>query len=337
MPRGLPSKLGDFPQSERLGRVAVGMAEVYARPDHENAPVVTNYYEDAVIPWLREVIGPWPWRNNQRWVETPEGYVWGPYVQPVRNEPNQPLKSFPEGSEGMWVEVTVPVVDAVLETSPAESSWWRNQIANNLPPRFYYSQILWVDRIETRNDGNLWYRINERYGNPGDLLWAPAEAFRPISEAELTPISPDVENKQIVVDITPSRQTLSCFEEGREVYFCRISSGKQPYPTKESAPGSPGFNIWRKLHALQMSGGTNEQGWMIPGIGWVSLFYDNGTAIHSTFWHNNFGEPSSHGCINAAPDDAKWIFRWASPVTPFPKGDTTVSGDVGTPVKVITY
>ena len=86
-----------------------------------------------------------------------------------------------------------------------------------------------------------------------------------------------------------------------------------------------------------MSGGTNQAGWMIPGIGWVSFFYLEGIAIHSTFWHNNFGEASSHGCINVAPDDAKWIFRWASPITPYHEGDVVVSGTVGTPVKVIEY
>jgi hypothetical protein len=86
-----------------------------------------------------------------------------------------------------------------------------------------------------------------------------------------------------------------------------------------------------------MAGGTNLAGWMIPGIGWVTFFLGSGIAIHSTFWHNNFGEPSSHGCVNASPEDAKWIFRWASPVTPYQEGDITVSGTIGTPVKVIEY
>ena len=86
-----------------------------------------------------------------------------------------------------------------------------------------------------------------------------------------------------------------------------------------------------------MAGGTNEAGWMIPGIGYAIFFLGSGVAIHSTFWHNNFGEPSSHGCVNAAPDDAKWIFRWANPGTTYQEGDVTVSGTTGTPVKVIEY
>ncbi|RLD09077.1 MAG: hypothetical protein DRI65_00215 [Chloroflexota bacterium] len=335
MPRGIGRKLGDFPVSDRLGRIAGGMVDIKPRPDYY-APNIGRYYEDTVVPWLREVVGSWPWRNNQRWVETEDGYIWGPNVQPVKNEPNQPREEFPDGTEGMWVEVTVPWVNATLDNPPPRSTWWKLQTQKNLPPRFYYMQVFWVDMIEKGVDGNIWYRINERFG-PGDLFWAPAEAFRPITEDEMAPISPEIEDKQIVVDVTPSRQTLSCFEEGREVYFCRISSGKEPYPTKLSSPDSAGFNIWRKLHSIQMAAGSSEAGWMIPGIGWTSLFQGTGVAIHSTYWHNNFGEPSSHGCINAAPDDAKWIFRWTSPITPFQEGDITVAGKIGTPVKIIEY
>ena len=326
----------EFPAFDHLGRVAVGLVDIKSRPDYD-APTIGTYYEDAIVPWLREVIGPWPFRNNQRWVETEDGYIWGPNIQPVKNLPNQPIREFPDDMDGLWVEVSVPLVDAILDNPPSRSSWWTLQTIKNLPPRFYYSQILWIDQIDEDANGQIWYRVNERYGNPGDLFWAPAEAFRPLSKAEILPIRPEVENKQIVVDVSDSRQTLSCFEDGREVYYCRISSGKVPNTTPLTGVGSDGFHIWRKLHSVQMSGGTNQAGWMIPGIGWVSFFYLEGVAIHSTFWHNNFGEPSSHGCINVAPDDAKWIFRWASPVTPFTLGDIVVSGTAGTPVKVIEY
>jgi len=48
-------------------------------------------------------------------------------------------------------------------------------------------------------------------------------------------------------------------------------------------------------------------------------------ALHSTFWHNGFGERLSHGCVNMRPDDAKWVFRWCLPEVPFESGDITVS------------
>jgi lipoprotein-anchoring transpeptidase ErfK/SrfK len=83
-----------------------------------------------------------------------------------------------------------------------------------------------------------------------------------------------------------------------------------------------------------MSGGTTGGGYDLPGIGWVTLFVSNGVAIHSTFWHNNFGFPMSHGCVNARPQDAQWIFRWTTPFIDYDPGDATVSMPGGTRVLV---
>jgi hypothetical protein len=93
--------LPDFPQAERLGRVCVGMVELKARPDPES-PTLGVLYEDAVLPWFREVAGEKPAYifNNQRWVETPQGYIYGPYFQPVYNRPNKPVEDLPSSSRG---------------------------------------------------------------------------------------------------------------------------------------------------------------------------------------------------------------------------------------------
>jgi lipoprotein-anchoring transpeptidase ErfK/SrfK len=237
----------------------------------------------------------------------------------------------------MWVEVTVPWVDAIMDNPPPRSNYFKHSVENNIPLRFNFSQILWVDKIRVDETGAIWYRVNERYGNPGDMLWAPGEAFRPITAEELSPISPDVEDKHIVVKVRWGEQMLSCYEGNSEVYFCRVSTGKATGATPLSAVASPGFPIWRKLHSLHMSGGTNEEGWDLPGIGWTSLFHGEGVAIHSTYWHNNFGEPMSHGCVNACPEDAKWIFRWTHPVVPFETGDNdvTVTGETSTRITVV--
>jgi hypothetical protein len=236
---------------------------------------------------------------------------------------------------GMWVETCLPYVDAILENAPPRSAWWRFRLENGLPYRFYYSQILFVDQIKTDNDGFIWYRINERYGNPGDIFWARAEAFRPISEEEVSPINPESEDKKVVVDVNWNIQTLSCLEGETEVYFCRISSGKAEGATPISGIYSPGFMIWRKLFSLHMGGNTAAGGWDVPAVGWTSLFHGDGVAIHSTYWHNNYGEPMSHGCVNVAPEDAKWIFRWVNPEVPFSSGDITISGEGSTRVVVL--
>ena len=102
------------------------MVDIKLKPDYES-PNVGTYYEDTVVPWIKETVGPWPSRNNQRWVETPDGYIWGPNVQPVKNMVNPPVQEIPDGMDGLWVEVTVSWVNAQIDNPPARSSWWRLQ------------------------------------------------------------------------------------------------------------------------------------------------------------------------------------------------------------------
>ncbi len=93
--------------------------------------------------------------------------------------------------------------------------------------------------------------------------------------------------------------------------------------------------IWRKMVSLHMSGGTTGGGWDLPGIGWTTLFVGTGVAVHSTFWHNNFGVPMSRGCVNARPQDALWVFRWTQPVVPYDPGDVTIPLPGGTQIEVV--
>jgi len=129
---------------------------------------------------------------------------------------------------------------------------------------------------------------------------------------EVAPISPDVKEKRVVVDITS--QTLACLESGNEVYFTRISSGalfnsKGERVDKWATPIGK-FPIRRKLVSLHMSVGTTGDRLDLSGIGWTSLYVGCEVAIHSTFWHNNLGEPMSRGAVNARQEDAKWVIRW---------------------------
>jgi hypothetical protein len=332
-PRQHGARAGGFPEADRLGRVCGGKVEVKARPDVDSTTLGV-LYEDAVVAWLHEAVGPNGLATNQRWVETEGGYIWSRYLQPVLNHPNQPLDVLPQTDigAGMWAEVTIPWVDVVLENPPARSPG----LKGTAYPRLYYSQILWVDRAKRDQAGKAWYRVNERFGY-GDLLWAAAEAFRPLAPDDFTPITPDVADKRVVVNVT--YQTLSCFEGKDEVYFCRISSGAkfdaEGNPVdKWSTPIGP-HPIWRKVVSLHMSGGTTGGGYDLPGIGWTTLFGGEGVAVHSTFWHNNFGEPMSHGCVNARPEDAKWVFRWTLPQVPSIPGDVTVTMPGGTIVEIV--
>jgi lipoprotein-anchoring transpeptidase ErfK/SrfK len=314
----------------RYGRVIGGRIPIKSKPDIDSADV-GFLLDDEIVQWLREVVGKRPTWIHQKFVEIPDGFIYAPNLQPVEYQPNIPLEELPE-QKGMWVEVTVPYVDLKLQNPPPRSPWLK--LSQN--PRLYYSQIMWVDQILIE-ESKVLYRVKELYGSFGDVFWAPAEAFRPISALEIKPISPTVENKQVVVNVTD--QSLSCFEGINEVYYCRISTGGKfdaegNAVDKWSTPIGP-HSIWRKLVSVHMTGGTTGGGYDIPGIGWTVLFSGNGVAVHSTFWHNSFGIPMSHGCVNASPEDAKWVFRWTLPEVPYESGDVTISGSGSSKVVVI--
>jgi hypothetical protein len=321
--------------TETIGRICVGSVNLRVKPDAEST-AIKKLYEDHLIVWQREVVGKLPsGLLNRKWVETPDGYVYAGSVQPVKNLPNTPMTELPQNlpGDGFWAEVTVPFVDLIQSNPPANSPWLKEATL----PRLYYSQVVWIDGVRISSEGKILYHVTERYGTYGDKFWALGEGFRPITSEEIAPIAPEVEEKRIDVHIP--HQTLSCYEGNREVYHCRISSG-----AKYNAYGNAVDDwltpvgvqrIWRKLISLHMSGGGTGAGWDTPGIGWTCLFNGEGVAIHSTFWHNVFGEPRSHGCVNATPEDAKWIFRWTSPGVEYDPGDITVPMPGGTIVNVI--
>lgn len=327
----------DWPENTKLGRT-IAKLDFKSKPSQDSETLETVYDDDIVV-WEKEVIGePFPmYPTNRRWVQTPQGYLPSMMLQPVRYVPNTPLAELPTyGSErGTWAEVTVPYVDFVLENEKPISEF----LQGNVRYRFYYSQVYWIDDIRTSDDGNVFYRVIEKHGSPGDVFWAPAAAFRPIPEEELQPIHPDVADKYILIDL--SRQTLACYEGNSEVHFCRISSG-----AKYDAYGNPvekwstplGMNhvISRKYVSLHMAGGTSASGYELLAVSWTSIFASGGVAIHSTYWHNNYGEPMSHGCVNATPEDSKFVYLWSNPAVPYAEGKIEVTGyDLGTKVEVI--
>ncbi|MEP7136700.1 MAG: L,D-transpeptidase family protein [Chloroflexota bacterium] len=338
-PERAPLALPQFPAGDRLGRI-FGKTDIHSEPSF-NAPAVKTLYDDEIVVWQQEVITKGaldPNIINQRWAKTPDGYIYAPSLQPVKNVPNAPITAIPNGQLGFWAEVTVPYVDLRLEGAAA-SPHMKFLLENGFPLRLYYSQVVWIDQL-AQADGVIYYRFNENGGRPagitggsyGDLLWGEASAFRPLSVEDVAPINPDVDptSKKVIVDRTENYQTLSCLEGADEVYFCRVSTGQYRdsfgNPVTEYLTPLGEHTTWRKSISIHMSGGTTGTGYDTPAVSWSTLFSGEGYAIHAAFWHNNFGVPRSHGCVNCQPEDAKWIFRWATPLNSLTAGDVVSEG-----------
>jgi hypothetical protein len=241
----------------------------------------------------------------------------------------------PAGQPGFWAEVTVPYVELAHEGA-VQSPWLQDHITYNFPPRSYYGQVVWMDQIRT-NNGFAEYRWNEGanghgygYGASGEFYWADGAGFKVLTEADVAPISPDVDPNDKKIGANLDFQTLSCYEGNTEVYFCRISSGLGYDPSTSQASdklATPVGNLlthW-KIVSLNMTAGTFQSGYSTPAVPWNTMISGDGVAIHGAFWHNAFGEKRSHGCINVSPEDAKWIFRWTTPYVSLAQSELRVS------------
>lgn len=132
-------------------------------------------------------------------------------------------------------------------------------------------------------------------GTPRDAAGVPQYPTIPTTE------------KWISVDLT--HQRAYAWEDNKLVKSFAISSGKSRTPTVTGV-----FRIWAKVPAQTMEGGSRAAGdyYNLPGVQWVQYFYRD-YSFHGTYWHNNFGVPMSHGCVNMRNADAEWLYNWADP------------------------
>jgi len=339
------ANLPEFPSGENLGRL-FATYDVMSKPNIESS-VVKTLYQDNVINIYREVMGTSDLRyyRSRTWYETDGGYIYAPDVQPVKNIPNQPITTLPSYGElpGFWAEVTVPYVDLQLDGDAPKSPLLIDLMTPpvTLPPRFYYSQVLWIDGIRTLDNGTVEYHVLEKHGSYGDKFWADARAFQPLSPEDLSPIRPEVPDKKIVVDVT--HQSLSAYEGTKEVLYAKVSTGALVNNEGQSVTGwatpiGDYHVVNRKYVSLHMAGGnTAASGYEDFAVSYSSIFATGGVAFHSTYWHNAWGSPMSHGCVNMKPDDSKFIYRWCQPDAPYYDGKLEQDGYDGTHVQVIEY
>jgi len=127
-------------------------------------------------------------------------------------------------------------------------------------------------------------------------------------------------DKHIFVDLTAQR--LYAYEGSKLVYSFLVSTGKwAPTPTGD-------FRIWIKLRYTRMEGGNPAIGtyYNLPNVPYTMYFYNSehpktaGYSLHGAYWHNNFGHPMSHGCVNIGIENAGMLYYWANPPT---TGNTT--------------
>ena len=165
----------------------------------------------------------------------------------------------------------------------------------------------------TREEKSIWYEIYDFYLKKN--FYVASHDMRLIPNDELSLLSPEVPDaeKHIVVDL--STQLVTAFEGEKLVFSERCASGVKGTDTPKGE-----FRTYHKGPSVHMTNEgdalENESVYSLPGVPWCSFFTGAGNAFHGTYWHNDYGLPRSHGCVNLPSEAAKFIYRWTRPNVP---------------------
>jgi hypothetical protein len=108
------------------------------------------------------------------------------------------------------------------------------------------------------------------------------------------------------IEVNLSTQYLIAWEGDVDVNETYVSTGRPGFDTPTGT-----FYINTKLESQTMEGVIGGEYYNVPDVPWVMYFTDRGHALHGTYWHNNFGQVMSHGCVNLPMDFAEWLYNWA--------------------------
>jgi hypothetical protein len=133
-----------------------------------------------------------------------------------------------------------------------------------------------------------------------EALFVPPVA---IPAADAAPPAPSG-GRAVVVSL--SQQALWAYEDGAVVRSTYVSTGKEKFRTPAGL-----FTVNSKLPEQDMAGVIGGESYNVPKVPDVMYFTNRGHALHGTYWHENFGVPMSHGCINLPMDVADWMYQWA--------------------------
>ncbi len=296
------------PQGLRLLRVTNAQLRVFREPDPHAGVVYTRGRDELLNAYYQLSAGE---SRNPVWYRVWGGYAHSSFLQVVQMRLNQPLARVPAG--GLLVEVTVPHTPSLL-WDERERRWRANY-------RLYYGSTHWVTGLREGPDGQPWYAIEDTFQR---VYYADAAHLRPIPAGELAPITPEVAPPDKWIEVDIPTQTLTAYEEGREVLRTLISSGVeqlQPVAPGEISSDTPAgdFHITVKTPSRHMGDKKftpDLTTTALPGVPWVCFFKEEGYGLHGAYWHANFGYRMSHGCINMPNDLARWIYRWTLPHVP---------------------
>ena len=206
-------------------------------------------------------------------------------------------------------EPTAPPTNSDSPTAPPDNG------SQTPPPQpATGSTVHIVQRGETLHKIGLiygvpWPAIQQANNLPNTTIWVGQQLIIPPSSGVTAPPAEapaggSFEGRYFLVDL--SEQRLYAFEGSTMVRTTLISSGLSATPTVVGT-----FHIYARYVSTRMRG----PGYDLPNVPYTMYFFE-GYGLHGTYWHNNFGTPMSHGCVNMPTPEAEWAYNWSTYGTP---------------------
>jgi hypothetical protein len=310
---GIDHALAAPPASQ--GRTTYSGVPLYDAPSFK-AKEMHLFGIDQVVNLKTEVEGDEGNPFNKAWYKVDAGYTYSGWLQPVETKFQKPVYQIP--AEGQLGEITVPT----SETRLIPYTYAKNGY------RLYYGSTHWVKKIiVTREEKSIWYEIYDIEIDKS--FFVPYYNMRLIPAEELSLLSPDIPESEKLIHVDLPTQLVTAFEGDTMVFSSRCSSG-----SKGTATPTGEFRTYHKGPSVHMNNQDEDvkNHYDLPGVPWCSFFTSLGNAFHGTYWHNDYGRPRSHGCINLTPQAAKWLYRWTIPSVAPDK--ELAYGHVGTRVEI---
>ncbi|HXF63922.1 MAG TPA: SH3 domain-containing protein [Caldilineaceae bacterium] len=279
------------PPALRRGLVIADVLNVRARPGvgPDNPPVdrllrgaQVHIYEEALVGgaiWYRIGVNRW---------------VHGSWIQLLADDDELQLAICPSPAADA-VQPALPVgwvVSSSLKVRAQPGVSADNPVVGEV----FHNQALNI--LETRTvAGQRWYRIGPDRWVLGSNVGVARFRARPSA----------IKAGELWVGVNLREQTVVAYEGDQPVYAALAATGMSRTPTVQGI-----FRTWWRLVSRKMSGGSAATGgyYYLEEVPWTLYFY-SGYALHAAYWHDAFGRPRSHGCVNLSPYDAWWIFKWS--------------------------
>jgi lipoprotein-anchoring transpeptidase ErfK/SrfK len=213
------------------------------------------------------------------------------------------VEARPSPFSGAFLKGPLDVGWVVVDTTPVYAAPAGDRVRNEIRTRFEQITVL----EKRKAGGGHWFRI-------GDQKWLRGRDVRVATTAEQPP---GLRPRERWIDVDIENQILTAYEGERAVFATLVSTGKGRGKDPQATPKGT-HRIWVKLTSTDMDNLEDEDAsryYAMQAVPWV-MFFDRGYGLHGTYWHRSFGNVRSHGCVNLAPHDARFLFYWASPRLP---------------------